>query len=104
MYHLMASERILRHHGLPESSWTDSLSADDLNFFRASKGDPAVWQAEWKLLAVLISLHVFRNVPIAERTLQALQDANRGVNRENKIPREVCSLGRVRGVRRIPCR
>ena len=46
----------------------DSLSADDLSRFQAVKGDPA-WQAERELLAILMSLCVFRS-KLVESTAQ----------------------------------
>ena len=51
---------IIRHHCRPEACWADSLSDDELSRFRAVTGDVA-WQAEWELLAILNSLHVFRS-------------------------------------------
>ena len=59
---------IIRHHGSPEAYWAASLSDDELSRFRAVKGDP-LWQAEWGLLAILISLHVFRS-QLVESTAQ----------------------------------
>ena len=48
---------IIRHHCRPEAYWADSLSDDELCRFRSVNGHPS-WQAEWELLAILISLHV----------------------------------------------
>ena len=44
----------------PEGCWADPASDGEFGSFRAVKGDRA-WQAEWELLAILISLHVFHS-------------------------------------------
>ena len=58
----------VRHHELLEALWADSLSADDLRRCQAVKGDLA-WQAEQELLAILMSLCVFRS-KLVESTAQ----------------------------------
>ncbi len=42
----------------PIERWACPLSAGDLALFDAERGDPA-WQAEWELLALLLSVAVW---------------------------------------------
>ena len=63
---------ICRHRGRPEAYQDDSLSDDGLSRFRAVRGDPA-WQAEWELLAILISLHVFHSKLVEARAQSVVQ-------------------------------
>ena len=51
---------IMNEHNQVAAYWADKLTPEDLSRFDATIGDPA-FQAEWELLAVLISLHVFAN-------------------------------------------
>ena len=62
---------IFRHHGSPEDYWADSLSDDELSRFWV-EGDLA-WPAGWELLAILISLHVFRRKSVESRAQIVMQ-------------------------------
>ena len=63
---------VICHHGSPEANWAESLSDDELSRFGAVEGDPA-WPAGWELLAILISLHVFRMESVESRAQIVVQ-------------------------------
>ena len=50
---------MLDHHDNVLCYWLDSLRAEELTLFQAEPGDPA-FQAEWELLAFIVSLEVSR--------------------------------------------
>ena len=50
----------------------DTLSCHELDRFNAFRGDPA-WQAEWELLAILISLHAFHDKLMSVRAHVVVQ-------------------------------
>ena len=49
---------LMDKQGEPVAYWADVISEKDLKRCKATRGDPA-FQAEWELLSILVSLHIF---------------------------------------------
>ena len=63
---------LLDQQGSAIAYWADELTTQDFVRFSAVRGDPA-WQAEWELLAILVSLHAFEKEVSAARFLVKVQ-------------------------------